>query len=663
MTLRVWAANTAYKQGDCVVISDGAGGYMGDTGGGKTWLLCCVGSGSAVDSTPNGVSGSTKTQNEWATLFEGTGSDGVVTEATVMPATLTAGAGPDGNIRWAMGVAFFMDTSAATNGNGAYATPYNAASSVTAGQITTQDGTNSTRHLYIKRGTTIVLPSTGSNWVGRGSSRRHYATLSDYGTGYLPRIDASATTGTTAGVLLSKAGANPSRYALLENFEVFGAAAEGVNVYLGTTESSLSMNNITLQGIVAHDNGAAGIQAICGGDVDRSASSTSLIIQNCKAYNNNLYGIAAREWWDGVQILNCETYENGQIAPNGSYGISTIGNYQAYTGLTTWVNTAGTTWRRTFTRTNNIITGRWRDASGNERILTLDAGLTADYTITNTAGQIDVRLGVGDDPNIAGTVVYVCYNRIKNIDVIGNKSYNNRDLRTASGRFDGEGIGIDQFSQAVRVARNTISGNDGGGIIFNQPYQIYVSGNSIVNNGYYKSQASQTVANILVNHPESLAWVTNNTLAKGFGDGLRVYSPNGVSVVARNNLIYNNGGSGLYGTLSVGGITNTYNSVFGNTTSVTNVSLDATDSSANWSTYLEENGALKFVTYSYASPNPAANFGTYVPGVSCLNGRAKPGWTPVGAYMGVVPRATATTRTTATTRATATSRATRNGLN
>lgn len=62
-------------------------------------------------------------------------------------------------------------------------------------------------------------------------------------------------------------------------------------------------------------------------------------------------------------------------------------------------------------------------------------------------------------------------------------------------------------------------------------------------------------------------------------------------------------------------------------------------------------------------PNPLRNAGTYFAGAKLMNGRARPGWTPVGAYMGVVPRATATSRTTATTRATATSRATRNGLN
>lgn len=76
------------------------------------------------------------------------------------------------------------------------------------------------------------------------------------------------------------------------------------------------------------------------------------------------------------------------------------------------------------------------------------------------------------------------------------------------------------------------------------------------------------------------------------------------------------------------------------------------------SPYITDRGALRQST----TPNALQEAGVYRQGVTLANGRARPGWTPVGAYMGVVPRATATTRTTATTRATATSRAERNEL-
>jgi parallel beta-helix repeat protein len=78
--------------------------------------------------------------------------------------------------------------------------------------------------------------------------------------------------------------------------------------------------------------------------------------------------------------------------------------------------------------------------------------------------------------------------------------------------------------------------------------------------------------------------------------------------------------------------------------------------------YLTESHALRSEGYTLVSPNPLSTVGTYFAGAKLMNGRARPGWTPVGAYMGVVPRATATSRTTATTRATATSRAERNDL-
>jgi hypothetical protein len=639
MALRVWAPNTSYKQGDTVVVSNGAGGYMGDSDGAKTWLLCCVGTTATPDTSPIGTSGGVKTQNEWATLFEGNTTDGIIGEGTVMPATIQGNlSGPDGNIRWSCGVARFLDTSAPTNGNGAFATPWNTATAIGVNSISSQDGTNTTRMLYIKRGTTVMLTSAGATWIGRGTTRRHYTGISDYGTGPLPVLDASATTGLTAAIAISKSGANPSRYVLVENLEVINAAGEGISIFLGTGDAGIAQDNIVIRGVNAHHNGEAGIAALTGGNVDRTTSSTNLLIQNCISHHNGLTGIYAREWWDGVQILNNESYENGQDAIPGAYGISTIGNFQAYTGLTNWVNTSGTIWRRTMTRTNNIVVGRWKDQSGNERILTVDAGLTADYTITNTLGVIDVRLGPGDNPNTASTIVYVCYNRVKNIDIIGNKVYRTRDFRPGSNRFDGEGIGIDQFSQNVRVVRNVVSDNDGGGVIGNQPFNLYITGNSFLRNGFFKAEGGQVVAAVILNHPQNLCWVTNNTMAEGGGEGLRVYMVNGVATVTRNNLIYGNAGSGLFGTAAVSAITNTYNAIFGNTTPATNATINVTDSTADWSSFINENGAPKFVGYTYASPNPVATFGTYLADVTCLNGRAKPGWTPVGAWLGATQR-------------------------
>lgn len=639
MALREWAANTAYRQGDCVVIPNGSGGYFGDANGSKTWLLCCVGSGATPDNSPYGVSGAVKTQNEWATLFEGTGTDGNVSEATVMPATLSAGAGPDGNIRWALGVAYFLDTSAAVNGNGAYGTPYNTSDSISGTQISTQDGTNSVRHLYIKRGTTVRTDSVGGDWLGRGSSRRHYATISDYGTGAIPKIDASATTGGNAGILVYKASTNPARYCLIENVEVYGASGSGVSIFLGTGEASISQNDIIVRNVISHDNVESGIQALTGGDIDRSASSTNLTIEDCTAYNNGVYGIAAREWWDGIKIIRPTVFNNGLNAPNGAYGVSTIGNFRAHT-VTGWsqLSASPNIWQRVFTRTNNVIAGRYRLLDDNERILTVGTfgALAADYQVANSAGTVQVRLGPGETPN--SQAVWLCYNRVKNVQITDGSISTTNDFRAASGRFDGDGIGIDQFSENVVVTRNVVNGNGGCGIITNQPLNIWILGNSFANNGAQKSEASQTNAGILVNHPQGTAVVVHNTVTAQADDGIRVYTPNGVLPIVQNNMVRDCGGSGLYGTLTAvdGGMAETYNWLSGNATTATNVTPDATDSTASAAAYLNADGSIKWDGYSIASPNPVAVFGSYYQGVTCLNSRVRPGWVPAGAYVGKV---------------------------
>lgn len=630
--IREWVANTAFKQGDCVLIPDGAGGYMGDANGSKTWLLCCVGSGSSPDTTKIGISGAAKTQNEWATLFEGTGSDGNVTEATVLPASLSGGSGPDGTIRWALGVAYFLNTSAPANGNGSYASPYNSADGITAGQISTQDGTNSTRHLYIKRGTRVVLDSGGGDWLGRGSSRRHYATVTDYGSGTLPVLDARATTGTTAGVLIYKAGSNPARYVRAENFEVFGAAGDGVSIYLGTAEASIAQNDIIVSHVISHDNGASGIQALTGGDVDRSSSSTGITIEYCKAYSNAVYGIAVREWIDGATLTDNEQWNNGLRAPSGAYGVSTIGNYNAQT-VTGWsqLSSSPNIWSRAFTRTNDVVAGRYRRSDGTDRVLTVGTygALSTAYTVANSGGTVQVCLGAGETPN--SQTVWLCYNRVKNVKIFNPQSRGTNDYRPAALRYDGDGIGIDQFSQDVVILRPVVEGNGGCGVIANQPYNLRIVGGVLRDNGRQKSEAGQTIAGILINHPQGDVTVINNTVVGNKGDGIRVYSPNAGTVTVTNNLVQDNDGAGFYGTDGVTVMTETYNWLGGNGSEATHVTLDGTDETGELSGYVDADGHLIASGFSIASPNPVAVAGTYVSGVTLRSGRLRPGSCPIGA--------------------------------
>jgi hypothetical protein len=62
------------------------------------------------------------------------------------------------------------------------------------------------------------------------------------------------------------------------------------------------------------------------------------------------------------------------------------------------------------------------------------------------------------------------------------------------------------------------------------------------------------------------------------------------------------------------------------------VSADASDTTYEASIYVRSDGQLK------AGDNPLATAGTYVSGVTLANGRLRPGYVPIGAYMAVLPR-------------------------
>lgn len=576
MAIKEWEPFTQYKQGDCVVVSDGAGGYFGDANNSKTWLLCCVGTGASPDTTPNGVSGAVKTRLEWATLFEGNTTDETVSEATVMPATVQANlSGPDGNIRWALGVAYFLDTSASVSGNGSYASPYSTASSISAGQITSQDGTNTTRQLFIKRGTTVLLTSTGAQWLGRGSSRKMNAKISDYGSDLLakPILDASLTTSGLAGVLISKASTNPARYVTIENFVIKRASGSGVSIFLGTSDASIAHTDISVLNVDAVDNGESGIQALTGGAVDRTTYSSNLLIKNCTASGNGVYGIAAREWWSNITIDNCVVTNNGINAPSGAYGISTIGNYLTITGTngTEWTNVSGTVWRRTISRTNPVIVGLWTNPSSSQRILSLGTygSLASDYQIAISGTSLEVRLGAGDDPNNLSSNVRACFAQCQNIVIKNCEANETHDYRTGTSRFDGDGIGIDHFSKNILVTRCKASRNGGCGILSNIPENLVISNCIFDRNGSEKQAGNLPGANLSINNPITAVTVSSCSLLYGVGldagAGIRVYSPNGGTVTPYNTLIaFNEGNSVFAGNSSYIGVGQRGNAVYSN---------------------------------------------------------------------------------------------------
>lgn len=128
----------------------------------------------------------------------------------------------------------------------------------------------------------------------------------------------------------------------------------------------------------------------------------------------------------------------------------------------------------------------------------------------------------------------------------------------------------------------------------------------------------------------------NNVLAQNTTGVVR---GNGSAVItARNNVIT---GNQIAFSGSAGTLTESYNNVSNN--GATGMTLDATDTTFNPVPYFGSDYSLRVppntTTATLPLVNPLATSGTYVPGVTLANGRLRPGYTPIGAYMAVVPRA------------------------
>ena len=133
--------------------------------------------------------------------------------------------------------------------------------------------------------------------------------------------------------------------------------------------------------------------------------------------------------------------------------------------------------------------------------------------------------------------------------------------------------------------------------------------------------------------------VANNTILNCDNCGIANFA------LATNTTITNNVISGttngiFINTTSTSGVTETYNAIGpvttaylnGTPTAPTATTGSATDSLGNFAGSFNSDGSLR------NSNSSLATAGTYVSGVTLANGRLRPGYVPIGAYMAVLPR-------------------------
>jgi len=231
---------------------------------------------------------------------------------------------------------------------------------------------------------------------------------------------------------------------------------------------------------------------------------------------------------------------------------------------------------------------------------------------------------------------------------------------------DGSGIYIETGSDGVLVAGNTIhdqycaiQDNSGrrntftGNLIYNCRLGIRVSDQSANNQSDHRAYNNT----IIVGDTRQVPTEFGSDQGQDYPGYWMYKTASTLNVTAKNNIIANVGSAAALATFGLPDVyaTSTYdlsgNWVYGFGVDSLKASDDTTPSPAPTVTnlgttdptqYLTESHALRSAEYALVSPNPLATVGTYFSGARLMNGRARPGWTPVGAYQGVLPRATRT---------------------
>lgn len=214
----------------------------------------------------------------------------------------------------AANTAYYVDCSAATNGNGTQSSPWNSLSSVN----TKSGGFGAGDSILLKRGATCngVLNPAGSGASGNP------ITVDAYGSGALPRIVAPSVA--EYGVRLAD-----QSYWTIQNLDVDGGTTYGVRV----TVSSGVVSGITLKGLNVHD--------VTGGNM--SSKDTGLVVVTTDSDLSNstsarfdgvlIDGVTAHDttMWSGILVGSAEDSDGPWMKDNSKRSTNvTVRNSTAY---------------------------------------------------------------------------------------------------------------------------------------------------------------------------------------------------------------------------------------------------------------------------------------------------------------------------------------------
>jgi len=457
--------------------------------------------------------------------------------------------------------------------------------------------------LYFKRGTTQTVTTA---FQGIRDGFRMYA----YGAGPRPRWVASGAQASSGMILNFSRRTN-----VVVEDQDFDATGTTRAVFCAA-QSTFATSNVTFRRCLFHNATGDGAPVIQ--EQTTAQQPSNYTFQECEFYDNGGHGSIVMG--SGHRFLQCKAYRNGAVAAAGGHGFSARA---ARTEVTSgWTLVTGSVYQRTLAAVEVTVFGVYT--------LTGQRALTQN-TATPTSpgaqewGQSGTTLYVNVAGNPNGQTIVYAWAPCTNLRYVGCEAYDNI-WNQAAPYLEGHGFAADDWTSDSQYVGCVSRDNDGAAFSFNRGSNNKLMGCVATRN----DSAGLTSVAGSGNQVRNCVFVDNNAGNAPASWEILFDQASATSCVVTNSVLIGDVTNGVQFNVTAGG-TATTNAIFGYTSATQNGSASGTIV-ANVRQWLNSDGSLVM------PGNPLATAGTYVSGVTLANGRLRPNFTPIGAYMAVLPR-------------------------
>ena len=469
--------------------------------------------------------------------------------------------------------------------------------------------------LYFKRGATQI---TTTAFLGVRNGFRMYA----YGSGAKPRWVASDAAAAANMILNFSRRSN-----IVVEDQDFDATGTQRALYCAAQETGgtpFPTSRITFRRCVFRNGSSDGVQVTQ--EQTSTARPSFYLFEDCDAHNNGGHGIIAMG--QGHWFVRCRAWENGALVPFGAHGFSARA---ARTEVTSgWTLASGTIYYRNLAAAEETL-GVFAvfDLSAPSRPLVQNTSTPttpADGEFGIDTSTTPDRLYVNVNANANGRNIVYAWGRTEGLQYIACKSFNNVN-NPAAPYVEGHGFSADDWTSNTRYIGCISRDNEGLAFSFNRGGNNTLSGCVALRNGRAGLQSIAGANNRAIN----CLFIDNNSGIYAVTYEIAFANATASNCAVTNCVLIGSVSNGvLFDVAAPGTVTNCAINGYTNATSNATASGTITSNVRQW---INSNGSLRM------PGNPLATAGTYVQGVTLANGRLRPGYTPIGAYMAVQPRA------------------------